>query len=148
VKNAEHHEHGARERQDDFERRWLHASNENEISRQGVVPNALSLFRNGAVGFIDWLDLWMSFHGATLHTRVQEEHDAKDYDLDHYDARAERDKLFWMRSQVEGREHKDNTCDHDITICSSAISPIDGHQPRMAFLTRHWGQDTEKTHKS
>ena len=25
-------------------------------SRQGVVANILNLFRNGAVGFIDWLD--------------------------------------------------------------------------------------------
>src|SRR6266540_1189290 len=26
--------------------------------RQGVVANTLNLFRNGAVGFIDWLDVW------------------------------------------------------------------------------------------
>ena len=32
-------------------------SNEKEISRQGVVTNTLNLFRDGAVGFIDWLDL-------------------------------------------------------------------------------------------
>ena len=25
--------------------------------RQGVVANTLNLFRNGAVGFIDWLDV-------------------------------------------------------------------------------------------
>jgi len=30
--------------------------NEKEISRGRVVPNMLNLFRNGAVGFIDWLD--------------------------------------------------------------------------------------------
>ena len=33
-----------------------HRPNETEIKpRQGVVANTLDLFRNGAVGFIDWL---------------------------------------------------------------------------------------------
>jgi len=39
------------------------ASNEKEISqRQGVVANTLKLCRNGAVGFIDWLDRIMMTH--------------------------------------------------------------------------------------
>jgi hypothetical protein len=35
-----------------------HRPNERERDkpRQGVVANTLKLFRNGAVGFIDWLD--------------------------------------------------------------------------------------------
>ena len=28
------------------------------MTRQGVVANILNLFRNGAVGFIDWLGGW------------------------------------------------------------------------------------------
>src|SRR5206468_7663952 len=35
--------------------------------RQGVVANTLRLFRNGAVGFIDWLDA-----GVTITRRVVE----------------------------------------------------------------------------
>jgi hypothetical protein len=35
---------------------------------QGVVANALDAFRNGAVGFIDWLDL--AVPNEALHGRV------------------------------------------------------------------------------
>jgi hypothetical protein len=43
---------GVRERED--ENRTREAGNLNEI--QGVAASTLNLFRNGAVGFIDWLD--------------------------------------------------------------------------------------------
>src|SRR6266581_4143469 len=35
----------------------LTAQRERDKPRQGVVANTLKLHRNGAVGFIDWLDL-------------------------------------------------------------------------------------------
>ena len=35
--------------------RTREAGNRDEV--EGVVANTLNLFRNGAVGFIDWLDL-------------------------------------------------------------------------------------------
>jgi hypothetical protein len=43
---------GVRERED--ANRTREAGHLDEI--QGVVANALNLYRNGAVGFIDWLD--------------------------------------------------------------------------------------------
>src|SRR5436853_7358200 len=43
---------GVRERED--ENRTREAGNRDEV--EGVVANTLDLFRNGAVGFIDWLD--------------------------------------------------------------------------------------------
>ena len=42
-----------RERED--ENRIREAGNRDEV--EGVVANTLNLFRNGAVGFIDWLGL-------------------------------------------------------------------------------------------
>ena len=44
---------GVRERED--ENRTREAGNRDEV--EGVVANTLDSFRNGAVGFIDWLDL-------------------------------------------------------------------------------------------
>jgi len=43
---------GVRERGD--ENRTREAGNRDEV--EGVVPSTLELHRNGAVGFIDWLD--------------------------------------------------------------------------------------------
>ena len=43
--------------------------------RQGVMVSTLSLFRNGAVGFIDWLDAF-GVHTASVDLcRVPSEHD-------------------------------------------------------------------------
>src|SRR6266576_6375480 len=44
---------GVRERED--ENRTREAGNRDQV--EGVVANTLNSFRNGAVGFIDWLDL-------------------------------------------------------------------------------------------
>jgi hypothetical protein len=49
---------GVRERED--VNRTRVAGHLDEI--QGVVANTLDLFRNGAVGFIDWLDGWWPNH--------------------------------------------------------------------------------------
>src|SRR6266550_5324655 len=46
---------GVRERE--HANRTREAGNRDEV--EGVVANTLNLFRNGAVGFIDWLDLLM-----------------------------------------------------------------------------------------
>ena len=45
---------GVRERED--ANRTREAGNRDEV--EGVVANTLNSFRNGAVGFIDWLDGW------------------------------------------------------------------------------------------
>src|SRR5947208_1954463 len=47
---------GVRERED--ANRTREAGNRDEV--EGVVANTLDLFRNGAVGFIDWLGLFPS----------------------------------------------------------------------------------------
>src|SRR6266496_2053648 len=47
---------GVRERED--ENRTREAGNRDEV--EGVVANTLKLYRNGAVGFIDWLDDYVS----------------------------------------------------------------------------------------
>jgi hypothetical protein len=38
--------------------------------RQGVVANTLNLFRNGAVGFIDWLDGFIDMQAHVLNAFV------------------------------------------------------------------------------
>jgi hypothetical protein len=47
---------GVREREDAH--RTREAGNRDKV--EGVLANTLGLFRNGAVGFIDWLDLFVS----------------------------------------------------------------------------------------
>ena len=56
-----------RERQD--ENRTREAGNRDEV--EGVVAITLNLFRNGAVGFIDWLDEFMN---ASLETSEETAH--------------------------------------------------------------------------
>src|SRR5438034_7939058 len=68
---------GVRERED--ENRTREAGNRDEV--EGVVANTLNLFRNGAVGFIDWL-------GAA----VEENRDIKPlnaFDIPAHDARGD-----------------------------------------------------------
>jgi hypothetical protein len=48
------------------------ASNEKEISQgKGAAAMTLDAFRGGAVGFIDWLDLFVSVLKRPLSRRVQ-----------------------------------------------------------------------------
>jgi hypothetical protein len=41
---------------DSHKSRRAYSSNEKEISHGGAVASSLNVFRDGAVGFIDWLD--------------------------------------------------------------------------------------------
>ena len=50
-----------RERKD--ANRTREAGNRDEV--EGVVANTLNTFRNGAVGFIDWLDAFIRTHRST-----------------------------------------------------------------------------------
>src|SRR5260370_14458425 len=55
VRKQGHEKNAKKDNDDDT---WRHGSNETEISHErGVVANRLKLYRNGAGGCIDWLDL-------------------------------------------------------------------------------------------